>query len=132
MSVRHRCLDDVHRTENVPVGFESAGAFVFPIAGMVPRSAYRAGLAGISRIDKDDSNSRQGSLVLDELGQAIETPGMEILCVFTACSCRLADASEFFHVDDFDMVCFGEVDNRPGKLMVFVFHPALFFVVELS
>jgi len=113
------------------VGFESAGAFVFPIVGMIPCSAHWTGLACITRIDKNDVYSRQSRLILDKLGQAIEAPGMEILCVFAACSCRLADASEFFHLDGFDMVCFGKVDNRSRKLMVLILHPALLFIVEL-
>ena len=131
MSARHRCSDDVHRTENVSVSFEPAGAFVFSVAGVILFSACRTGLAGVSGIDIINAYSCQGGLVCDELGQTIETPGMEVLFVFTACSCRLADASEFFKLDGFDVVFLGEINNRSGKLMVFVLHPALLFIIEL-
>jgi len=126
MSDRHRCSDDVHLTENVSVGFESAGALVFPIVGVIFGSTHWAGLACIPRIDKNDVYSRQRRLVLDKLGQAIEAPVMEIFCVLAACSCSLADASEFFHLDGFDNVCFGKVDNCSRKLMVLILHPATY------
>ena len=129
MSARHRCSDDIHHTENVSVGYKSAGAFVFSVAGVVPGSTYRAGLACIPRIDIENAYSCQGCLVLDELCQAIETPAMEVLCVFAACSCHLADAREFFKLDGGDVVRFREVDNLTGDFVVLVGHPALLFVV---
>ena len=131
MSARHRCSDDVHRTENVSVDFESAGAFVLSIFGVITFPACKAGLTGVSWIHVHDFDARQFSFVLNELGKAIEAPVMEISFVFTACSCRLADASEVFKLNGGDVIRFGEIHNLSGYLMVFVSHPPLFFVVHL-
>ncbi len=60
----------------------------------------------------------------------MERPGVQVLGVFTACSCRLSYVRQPFEADDSDMVLFREVDDSTAHLVVLVSHPALFFVVQ--
>ncbi len=55
---------------------------------------------------------------------------MQVLIVFTACSCRLSDVRQSFEADDRDVVLFREVDDFTAHLVILVSHPALFFVVQ--
>lgn len=65
----------------------------FPTAG--------TGLTCISWVDIYNFNSCKGSLVFNEFCQTIEAPIMEAVIVFTACSCRLADAGKLLQFDSF-------------------------------
>lgn len=94
----------------------------FPTAG--------TGLTCISWVDIYNFNPCKGSLVLDEFCQTIEAPIMEAVIVFTACSCRLADAGKLLQFDSFYAIRSSIIHNSAAYLMVLVCHPTLFFIAR--
>ena len=83
---------NIYCAESVSVGVIPTRTDIISIVCMIALPAARAGLTCISGIDIYNFNPCKGSLVLDEFCQTIEAPIMEAVIVFTACSCRLADA----------------------------------------
>ena len=82
-------VTNVHGADTVSVGAVSAvWAEVSSGVRLMPCSAYRAGLAGVFRVNVLDLNTCHVSLVFDERCKTIETPGVQGRVVFTACSCR--------------------------------------------
>ena len=55
---------------------------------------------------------------------------MEAVIVFTACSCRLADAGKLLQFDGFYTVRSRVIHDGAAYFMVSVCHPALFFVAR--
>ena len=55
---------------------------------------------------------------------------METVIVFTACSCRLADAGKLLQFDGFYTVRSRVIHDGAAYFMVLVCHPALFFIAR--
>ena len=86
-------VTNIHGADTVSVGAISAiRAEIHSGVCLMLCSADRASLACVLGVNIFDLNARQTGLVLNEHRQPIETPGVQGRVVFTACSCRAADA----------------------------------------
>ena len=106
----------------------AAGTSISSTPGFVPLPTVRTGLAGVSGINIFYQDPCQCDFVLDKLLQAIKTPGLKALAVFTTCPCRAADIGELLQLNDFYIVLDCKVDDLPTNLVVLVAHPALLLV----
>ena len=104
---------------------------VISIVCMIAFPAAGTRLTCISWVDIYNFNPCKGSLVLDEFCQTIEAPIMEAVIVFTACSCRLADAGKLLQLDGFYTVRSRVIHDGAAYFMVLVCHPTLFFIARL-
>lgn len=103
---------------------------VISIVCVITFPAAGTGLTCISWVDIYNFNSCKGSLVFNEFCQTIEAPIMEAVIVFTACSCRLADAGKLLQFDGFYTVRSRVIHDGAAYLMVLVCHPTLFFIAR--
>ena len=131
MTANHRCITNIHGTHYIPVFLESTFTLIRPVFRFVPLGTVRAGLGSIGWVHVLHLDAFQTGLVFDVLGEAVEGPGMQILFVFTACSCRLSDIRQLLHTNDRNLLFFGEIDNLSTDFMVLVSHPSLLFVLRL-
>ena len=116
------------RADKIPVAAIAAGTSLSSAPGFVPLTTVRTGLAGVSGINIFYQDPCQCGFVLDKLLQAIKTPGLEALAVFTTCPCRAAYIGELLQLNGFYIVLDCKVDDLPTNLVVLVAHPPLFLV----
>lgn len=76
------------------------------------------GLARVCRVNVDNVDSCELCFVLYEIYQAIEAPAVELVIVFTACSCRLSDTRKCFQLDSAYLLPDGIIDDGTADLVV--------------
>lgn len=121
---------NIYCTESISMGVIPTRADVISIVCVITFPAVWTGLTCISWVDIYNFNSCKGSLVFNEFCQTIEAPIMEAVIVFTACSCRLADAGKLLQFDGFYTARSSIIHDGAAYLMVLVCHPTLFFIAR--
>lgn len=121
---------NIYCTESISMGVIPTRTDVISIVCMIAFPAAGTRLTCISWVDIYNFNPCKGSLVLDEFCQTIEAPIMEAVIVFTACSCRLADAGKLLQLDGFYTVRSRVIHDGAAYFMVLVCHPTLFFIAR--
>ena len=94
-------VENIQRTDSIAMGMISATTGVIPVMSVIQTPTVGTSLARVCGVDVLYSDARKLGFILDELSQAIETPPMETMVVFTACSCRIANSRKGFQFNIF-------------------------------
>ncbi len=116
----------------------TVAADIGSILCLVALSASRAFLTRVRRINLFYADTYTCCFVGDEHGELIEGPRILHTVVFagrcpTTFACRaLAYSGEGFYFDHAAASSLGMIDDSPGKLVIYVFHPAAFLSLALA